>query len=602
MWTFIKEAINWIGAGTIIMITGYLINLYWKSKSIKILDSIFTKEKVKEVQKKYIPTSFKLDSEPEKNEKNLIPFLFKKISEGKIKYVFILSNSGMGKTIFMIGLYLKYRFSWVRFKKRYDIELLSMRFKKEESIDEKIKKIEKDYNTILLLDGFEEDPDAIKDFRNRLTTIKDLTDKFPFVVITVRANLYPQKKDEPNEQDFEPTEKDAFDNKFLKLYISPFEKRGIEKYINKKIKIWDYKKRRDLKSVIENSFGLMSQPLLLSYIVKLPNPDQKNLNLSVKIFEGMIKYLIERESKNIGSNRKAEFIDKMHDFSKDIAKFCYYKYLSKKDLTLTKNEVDRIAQKHETDLPLNQFINKSLLVRLKYDKRNKNDDYMFIHRDIMEYFLSIELCRNPDFKESFDFNQMQKAKQFYEEMESKDVFEFLKNTNPGKKPALSGIFRVNGSTNRSISELNSSHSDYLEYLNLNNNNLSNISPLSGLISLRELELSYNPNINLNNLIEFKNLLELNLSFNQISDITNLKQLKKLKELNLSNNRIADIRILSELEELEELNLANNNITNIEPLKNLKNLKRLNLRNNDNIPRDQIEEFKERFNDNPFFEI
>lgn len=580
------EILNFIGGGTFFSLLNILYVQYKNSKRIKYLESIFPKEKVKEAQKKYIYTCFELDSTPGKIEKDLISFLFKEISKGEKKYFFILSNSGMGKTIFMIKLFLKYHYRWIRLKKRYKIEILSMCPKKDESIDKRIEEIKEKFNTILLLDEFEEDPDAINDFRKRLITIKDLTDEFPIVVITARTNLYPRKEDEPKEQDFTSTEKDDHGNKFLKLYISPFDKEGIVKYINKNIK-----KKNELKNMIENSFGLMRQPLLLSYIVKLPNPKQKNLNLSFRIFEEMINYWIERESANIKSDKIKRFKKKMTDFSKDIAIYCY----ENKSVSIPGFELNAIAQKHKIDLPLNQFINKSFLVRIK------NDDYMFVHRDIMEYFLS-ELCRNPDFKESFDFNQMQKAKQFYEERKSEDVFKFLKNKNPEKKLALTGLFRVNGSTNRCISELNSSHSDYLEYLNLNNNNLSNISPLSGLISLRELELSYNPNIDLNSLSDFENLLELNLSFNQISDITNLKQLKKLKELNLSNNRIADIRILSELEELEELNLANNNITNIDPLKNLKNLKRLNLRNNDNIPKDQIEEFKERFNDNPFFEI
>ena len=84
---------------------------------------------------------------------------------------------------------------------------------------------------------------------------------------------------------------------------------------------------------------------------------------------------------------------------------------------------------------------------------------------------------------------------------------------------------------------------------------------------------------------------------EISDLERISQLGQLRFLDLANNNISNITPLEELPQLGGLNLNNNLITDIRPLLNISSLTSVNLLGNDEIPCNQVQLLRERFNGN-----
>jgi len=133
-------------------------------------------------------------------KEELIPFFLKKAfknDKDDNKYYLILADSGMGKTTFMINLYIRYKnaFRFPFAPPKYDIKLFPLG---NPDIWEDIKGVKDKKNTILLLDAFDEDLEAIKDHQKRLNEILPKVHKFREIVITCRTQFFPSEKEEPD--------------------------------------------------------------------------------------------------------------------------------------------------------------------------------------------------------------------------------------------------------------------------------------------------------------------------------------------------------------------------------------------------------------------
>ena len=118
--------------------------------------------------------------------------------------------------------------------------------------------------------------------------------------------------------------------------------------------------------------------------------------------------------------------------------------------------------------------------------------------------------------------------------------------------------------------------DNLKELNLSGNdlvNLNNICPISSLkkLNLKECEITHMDGIE-----KFPNLEVLNLSGNPIEEITGLVHFINLKELYLNSTNISEISGLDSLVNLESLDLSDTKIYKIQGLTKLISLKELNL--------------------------
>ena len=107
----------------------------------------------------------------------------------------------------------------------------------------------------------------------------------------------------------------------------------------------------------------------------------------------------------------------------------------------------------------------------------------------------------------------------------------------------------------------------LEALTARNAGIRNLSGLEQAVSLKELDLGFNPLRDLEPLAGLSELVSLNLD-GAVTDLQALAPLARLQRLSLRNNGIADLAPLAGLVSLSELDLGDNRIADLRPLAGL----------------------------------
>ncbi|HHB79268.1 MAG TPA: hypothetical protein ENK85_08555 [Saprospiraceae bacterium] len=126
----------------------FLSSHYKNSKAARDMAPYFPIEKVKEARKYYIPTQSQNVSPTREEEPGVDKHVIKsplishflhifEEKEGGDKFHLVLADSGMGKTTFMINLFVKYH-SFFNFKRKYKMKIFPFGDKR---IIEKIKEI-----------------------------------------------------------------------------------------------------------------------------------------------------------------------------------------------------------------------------------------------------------------------------------------------------------------------------------------------------------------------------------------------------------------------------------------------------------------------------
>jgi len=403
---------------------------YWVAKrqekyAARDLHPFFSRGEIAQATKYYIPTQFQNVSPSEDEEPGrsyvaaarqpLIPLFlnksFKDDSDHQ-KYYLILADSGMGKTTFMINLYLKYRskrqFPW--HPQKYQIKLFPLAH--PETLDQ-IAKIpdNKKNNCILLLDAFDEDNKAVVDYKSRLQEILDLTWEFREIVITCRTQFFPNSNSEPTETGLFKFGPKGGQHHFQKLYLSVFSKKDIKKYLKKRYPhIYPFLTLKYIKalSIVLKSPNLMMRPMLLSYIEDLIS-SERDFEYGFQIYETLIDQWLQREASKPGIIVKYgnTYKTKLFEFSKALARNLY---VNRKDrdyrLSLRAEElIDnpnglqlKDIEGNTINLEAKEQASRSLL------NRNAIGEYKFSHKSIFEYFLTLEIENNASFRDQFYFD------------------------------------------------------------------------------------------------------------------------------------------------------------------------------------------------------
>jgi formylglycine-generating enzyme required for sulfatase activity len=374
----------------------------------KNLKPFYMEYEIKRATENYVPTKCQNVDPSAQNEpgnvhafvtrEELIPFFTDKVFKNKKeeKYYLVLADSGMGKTTFMINLFLTY------IKKpdpNYKIVLLPLGHEKTDAKIDKIK-IEEKYDTILLLDAFDEDPKAVKDYKKRLDAIIQKTKDFQTIIITSRTQFFPSDSEIPKETGIYKFGGDKKEHKFYKIYISPFDDNDIEKYLKNKYHFYERSKMENARDVVKKSPNLMVRPMLLAHIDDLIG--EKEYDYTYEIYEVMVKKWIERERVK---NKK-----ELRRFCREVAKDIYKFRKSRKGLYIDGDDIKNMAEQHQIKLDEFEMKGRSLL------NRNAEGQYKFAHKSILEYFLALEVFENKDFEQLFDFEGMEQAKKFYEKI------------------------------------------------------------------------------------------------------------------------------------------------------------------------------------------
>lgn len=394
------------------MVVGFL-RLKLKHNRYKYLD-IPIDHVTKQSMKNYIATRGQ-ETDPCTGRNNigegsvdLISFFLKEIfKKSDEQYFIILADSGMGKTTFLLKLFLEY---YKKILRKKSIILVPLAF--ENAID-RISEIVNKSTTILLLDGFDEDRYAMSDYIKRLNDICNATESFYKVIITCRTQFFPDSESEPRH-----IEKIRFGVgkkgiEFKKYYISPFNDKEISLYLKKKYNsLFEIGKIRKAKKIVDDCPDLMMRPMLLGYIDDLLESKAKLYTTTYEIYKELVFKWIDREALDN---------ELLYDFSKRIAEQMY----SNKTIYISQNNIEKLCKEYNIKIKSIEAKSKSLL------NRNIFGDYKFAHKSILEYFVANLIYDKWTIKDSVlwdDVERYEMVKLFLKEKSLIELSRRLKNT------------------------------------------------------------------------------------------------------------------------------------------------------------------------------
>lgn len=474
------------------------VKTFWKREDLLIeeLGRYFDEKSIKKNLKLYVPNKWQttdpsFDDESQyidkDNAKRALPRLLKILFEDSSeRYLLILADSGVGKTTLMINLFLKYKTKVLHKGLKNEIVLLPLG---APGIIQVIGEISDKRNTILILDAFDEDIEATKDYQSRLNGIMQITRDFKKIIITCRTHFFPSDKEEPHRTGVLTHNHDGEERKFHKMYLCLFDKNDINTYLRKKYGL-NFNKRRKAKEIIDKIPNLAVRPMLISYIDDLMDIND-NFKYSYKIYELLIRKWIHREANKPKVKAKYSETEKyekfLYTFSRNIALDMYKNRKERNGFYVTTDDdFGAVAERKtffdiiDTEIELNGFERKTGTLL----NRNSEGKYKFSHKSFLEYFLALELIDNSQLLRNFDFKGMDLLLIFAREIISdlkdstKDIVK-QRNLN-----VLNSIFLSTESYNRNnedrLAILNRAHayyelklyekaiSDYLIALSLNN--------------------------------------------------------------------------------------------------------------------------------------
>lgn len=394
---------------TVRWIIPWFIQRRKESRLSRCLHPFYTASEIKSHTKYYIPTQCQSKSPTESSEINrdteprepLIPYFIRIFEKDKDDYVFmVLADSGMGKTTFMINLYDTYRRRWA---KKYKIRLLPFNAGMDEELDKIPEEARKE--TILLLDGLDEDPQAIEQPNERIAALLKKVSHFQTVVITCRTQFFAKEEDIPGTLPFSSLSPTRAQRRIVTRYISPLQQDEIKVFLRKKFGRFSLRYRNCLH-FIEQYKELVARPMILSYIDYLVEK-APNYQYSYQVYAQIIQRWLEREH-NI-RNKGPHFANNLYNFSRF---FALELYQHSEHLAITALEVlKNLSAEHQVELDLFDMQAHSLLTR------GAHNNYKFSHRSLLEYFLAVELFENPKFLPHFKgFEGFDMLKIFYQEM------------------------------------------------------------------------------------------------------------------------------------------------------------------------------------------
>lgn len=305
--------------------------------------------------------------------------------------LFVLGGSGMGKSIFTVALVSSYINKYNKKNKPLNLEKIQLFNKK---YDESIRNIIKTTNpeeTFLILDGLDENYEAMKNKETFLDELSDQVRDFKVVLVTCREQFYDNKDEEPSI--IKTHFSSPIDVDWTRFYLSPFSDDEVKNYLENKYKLTpNYTKALN---ILKKSSNLMSRPLLLSYIDDLLNLyTYDSLSLFI-IYKTVIDSWFAREydvlkSKVLESGHSPEYVANiLFSFSKDIAVCIYQEFINSGNLFISNEQYKKLSSNKKYKDVGFQFKERSLLDHDIYG------NIKFSHKSFLEFFLAIDAAENP---------------------------------------------------------------------------------------------------------------------------------------------------------------------------------------------------------------
>lgn len=396
------------------------------------LDHDFKEYLGEESQRQYIETQFLSTPPHEFDEPNkattattrepmdkFCDRIFKDNNPNERVYM-VLAGSGMGKTTFMVNVFCHYvKQNMTRKGMNLDIRLLRL---DDEKVLDDIKKISEDGSikpekTILLLDALDENRYASGNFVEFKQKLEDAMEPFGLVMITCRDQFFDNEKSIPTSTSWVSVTKDKNLISYNKIYISPFSDEDIKKYLALKYK--NKRKRKQASQIAEKCKDLMARPLLLSYMDDLLDSNFEFKTI-YEIYRVLIDKWLQREVNKIQSEEaRSEQKKMLYHFSVRIARTIYENWKDTKSMLLSPEQMEDFMTRFNYSKVPYELKRRSLI------NRNVSGYYKFAHKSFLEFFLAQEYFHNPT--SNFEFEGMDMARRFYEEMCISDFWDWQEN-------------------------------------------------------------------------------------------------------------------------------------------------------------------------------
>jgi hypothetical protein len=298
----------------------------------------------------------------------------------------VLGDAGMGKTTFLINLFLTYNSG--AFSKKYIVKFIPLG---DIDADNQIKKLgDQSGKIILLLDGFDEDSKAFDDLQRRLNEIILMVKNFRKVIITCRTQFFKDEDSEKFTVELPIFGEGGGQHRINKKYICSFTDKEIRGYLNKRYgrcfivhrrSFYLTRERKRAQEIVDMAPNLAVRPMLLDKMDDLLRSD-RTFEYDYQVFEELVYLWIDRESKKQRNGINEFFRLQMQKFLFSAARKIYINFRDGDGLFITDSQIKAIAERENLDLSLIDLKTRSLL------NRNPKGFIKFSHKTVLEYFLA----------------------------------------------------------------------------------------------------------------------------------------------------------------------------------------------------------------------
>ena len=390
-------------------------------KALEDLHPYFSKSSVQKVKDLFIethgqnispskadePSSYKEEDKPQPLIPQFLNWAFESPGSDN-QFHLILADSGMGKTTFMINLYLSYIANTKG--EGFSIRLFPLNYPNIEREIKRLISAGAHRSTILLLDAFDEDEKAYPNYVDRIDELVNLTHEFRKIVITCKTQMFPNEYEVPGELKIPKpgTVKPSF-HEFNTMYISPFNDGDIQTYLLKKFPDSTDENLKIAVEVVRRATSLMRRPGLLSQIdIFLQKPLPKSdIYKSYQIYEVLIQKWLEREAGRKQKSDRIQFVNEMNNLLEVVSDFLLTKWIEEKRIFLTSEELTPFIKTYSETLTEHDIRSKSIL------NRDLAGNIKFSHKSILAYYFSKKIRDYPTLQKIFlGFNSWKILKHF----------------------------------------------------------------------------------------------------------------------------------------------------------------------------------------------